>query len=124
MIHRFLQIPYVEQGRNYSGADCWGIVVLWMREKHNLDLPEYGSVVTKGMQDCFQSEHVKFINKFAEGSIACVFTRAAGKEVFTHVGIVAHDKILHTSITRGPRLDEKRKFDRLGKVEYYYDKRL
>ena len=34
-------IPYIEHGRDYSGADCWGIVFLFYRDILKRPIPSY-----------------------------------------------------------------------------------
>jgi cell wall-associated NlpC family hydrolase len=34
-------IPYLERGRGFDGADCWGVCLLAARHLFNMDLPEY-----------------------------------------------------------------------------------
>lgn len=37
----FIGIPYVPLGRDFAGADCWGICLLAARELFGVELPEY-----------------------------------------------------------------------------------
>lgn len=37
----FIGIPYVPLGRDFTGADCWGVCLLAARELFGLELPEY-----------------------------------------------------------------------------------
>lgn len=38
---RFIKIPFVDGGRDYSGADCWGLVQLVMRDIYDTIIPDY-----------------------------------------------------------------------------------
>lgn len=37
--HKFLGIPWKAGGRDFTGADCVGVTVLWLRENHNFQAP-------------------------------------------------------------------------------------
>lgn len=41
MINRSIGIPYVEHGRGYDGADCWGLVYLYYRDVLGRPVPSY-----------------------------------------------------------------------------------
>ena len=41
MLDRFVGLPYVEGGRDWTGTDCWGIVRLYLREAYGIELPSY-----------------------------------------------------------------------------------
>lgn len=40
-INDFVGIPFVDGGRNMSGADCWGICSLFYKHYLNRELPSY-----------------------------------------------------------------------------------
>lgn len=37
----FIGIPYVDKGRDYGGADCWGLKYLVYRDVRGIELPAY-----------------------------------------------------------------------------------
>ncbi len=43
MLDRFIGIPYVAHGRDYVGADCWGLVYLYYRDVLGLPIPSYSA---------------------------------------------------------------------------------
>lgn len=40
-MQRFLNLTYKNQGRDYSGCDCYGLVYLFYRDFLNKDIPEF-----------------------------------------------------------------------------------
>ncbi|QIO64771.1 C40 family peptidase [Rhizobium leguminosarum] len=40
-MERFVGIPYVELGRTYEAADCWGVFRLYYRDVRGILLPSY-----------------------------------------------------------------------------------
>lgn len=43
---KYTMIPFADRGRDFTGADCWGIPVLAYREERGIMLPEYGDGYT------------------------------------------------------------------------------
>jgi len=42
-LERFIGIPYVPHGREYTGADCWGILFLYYRDVLGTPVPAYSA---------------------------------------------------------------------------------
>lgn len=49
---KFRNIPYIEGGRDFNGADCYGVIRLWLLYRNVVDLPEWGSVISKRRTEC------------------------------------------------------------------------
>lgn len=43
----FVGIPYVEHGRDYAGADCWGVLYLYYRDVLGVSIPSYSVELEK-----------------------------------------------------------------------------
>lgn len=44
----FVGIPYVDKGRDYSGADCWGLKWIVYRDVLGIELPSYSESYVTG----------------------------------------------------------------------------
>jgi len=42
-LQRFVGVPYVAHGREYTGADCWGLLFLYYRDELGTPIPSYSS---------------------------------------------------------------------------------
>jgi len=42
-MERFVGIPYVPHGRDYDGADCWGLIYLYYRDVLCRPVPSYAA---------------------------------------------------------------------------------
>ncbi len=42
-MERFVGIPYIPHGRDYDGADCWGILFLYFRDVLGTPIPSYSA---------------------------------------------------------------------------------
>lgn len=40
-LSRYMSIPFKERGRDYDGADCYGLYYLFARDEHGVQVPSY-----------------------------------------------------------------------------------
>ena len=40
-LNKYIGIPYVDKGRDFSGVDCYGLIYLIYRTEFNIPLPHY-----------------------------------------------------------------------------------
>jgi cell wall-associated NlpC family hydrolase len=98
---KFLMIPYKKGGRDYSGADCYGLAILACAE-YGLQLPDYndsgvigGLHGIKSAPEIARNNGIVKINKPYEG---CFVRLKNENGLENHCGVwLADDMILHSS---------------------------
>ncbi|WP_310299673.1 NlpC/P60 family protein [Rhizobium sp. BE258] len=117
MLSKFVGIPYVAHGRDYDGADCWGLVYLYYRDLLGTPIPSYSVEMherefhRRDIGPLIDAEKEKrWLQADAPSPGDCVLLRAGRYN--SHVGIfLGAGKILHSE---GPepsvvaRLDDMR----------------
>jgi cell wall-associated NlpC family hydrolase len=108
----YVGLPYVEQGRDRIGCDCWGLVALVQREVFDREVPAYEALtwphgsprsVTEAIGAFARAEAAVTYDKVyggteVEGDI--VLLRMRGQPL--HVGVVlGGGMMLHTDETEG-----------------------
>lgn len=97
-VEKYLPIPFVPHGRDFSGVDCWGLIDLIYRQEFGITLPAYGADVG----DVHQARAVGPAMQAAQArSWITVASPQAGDVVLfrtgplpAHVGIYLKDKIM------------------------------
>jgi len=41
--HKYIGIPYVDNGISMHGCDCWGLIMLIYQNEYNITLPDYST---------------------------------------------------------------------------------
>lgn len=102
-VNRYINIPYLNKGRGFEGADCWGLVRLVYEHELGIQLPSYGEVSSDNLVAAQNKVHTvasqaQWINVAPEHIApfdVCVM-RAYGKRLVCHVGVVIDkNTILH-----------------------------
>lgn len=98
-IRKYLGVPYKHGGRDSSGLDCYGMVVLVYKDL-GISLPDYE--YQKGWEeegkDYFVTEYHKGFKKVMEPKLwdVVLFRNSRNSDVVNHVGIyVGEDQVLH-----------------------------
>lgn len=98
-LRAYIGIPYKERGRDFSGADCWGICKMVASDLWYIDLPEYFYTEEQILQDAEalikaeRAHWLKVEQDFKPGDVH-IF-RIKGHE--THCGIhIAGHEFLHS----------------------------
>lgn len=127
IIRQLLQVPFVEKGRDESGADCWGIVLLYYKWKYNVSLPRYDGIYLKqefpedGVEDF--NEVINPIEDFYEVENPeqddIVMLIVSGRPV--HVGVmIDQNRFIHTYKNRAACIESLKDQKWNGKVESYH----
>ncbi len=128
MILKYLTIPYVAGGRDYSGCDCYGLILLVRRDIFGKpDIPSYSDIdpldkksLTKACIDTV-NRYLDESSKEVPGAIAAAWH---GK-VCVHVGVVVNlDSrwwIMETDKGKGVCLTPISAFESQYSMVKYYD---
>jgi hypothetical protein len=98
-LNKYVGIPFVSGGREYSGCDCWGLVRLYYKNELNIDLPslnsEYTEHDTERMEELV-AQYKEGWTKLEEPELgSLILFKVLGRE--THVGIyIGSGKFLHS----------------------------
>ena len=98
-VERVVCVPFLDKGRNYSGFDCWGLVVCYYRDVLNVALPAYDDYDTvrnhKALVRLFIANAPKWrkVADAIDGRVALIFRGALP----LHAGLVIANgrRILH-----------------------------
>ena len=126
----WLRIPYRDYGRDYSGADCWGLVRIVRASIRGDSLPSFGSISPDNKAELTTAAHdVVKDRQFRErprealqpGAIATVWRGP----LCLHVGIVIEAEgrlaVLETGRRIGVRWSLLDDFENLYPTVRYYD---
>ena len=102
MLQNFVGIPYVPNGREYGGADCWGLLFLYYRDALGTPIPSYSTEMRERefhrrdigpLIDAEKEKHWVQVDEPQPGD--CVLLRAGRHN--THVGVfLGGSKLLHS----------------------------
>jgi len=130
----FVGIPWVKGGYTISGADCWGLTILVLREVYDIVVNEYngskafGEELTNIINDETHSNRWDKVDIPVPGDVCVMISKITGKA--GHMGVfVGHGSVLHSPDEGGKMVSSihsvrvlNRAFCRL---EYYrYDSSL
>ena len=100
-INDYIGVPYVLNGRKPDGFDCYGLVLLYFRDVHGIDLPDWtsndGSLIaavrvlteTVGREAAEGNGHE--VDTWEKANIVTV-----GKgHLLSHIGVVVQGGVLH-----------------------------
>lgn len=101
-VNNYIGIPYVRNGRNLDGLDCWGLIWLVKREIENMLLPDWTvasaryhtvvSVMSKAVNEVIGGGGAKRVDKPKDFDII-VLRRG---DLCAHVGLYINKGILHS----------------------------
>lgn len=126
-IDKIFSIPYVLGGRNESGIDCWGLVVICYKELFDIDIPTYdetalelsnGDITAKDIKEYIKtSAPVVEVDSPQYGDM--ILVNFLGNPV--HIGFMLDEKtMLHTSEKTGVASADIRGVKWNKKIKGYY----
>ena len=134
-VERYLRIPFVERGADWSGCNCWGLVVLAYREELGIALPAHpgiGAADLKGAKGAIsaavESDLWPRASEPRDFDVAILRgLSVAGGQSFSvtcHVGLIVGrgTRLLHTEEGVGvscPDLDDRLVKWRINEVRRY-----
>jgi len=107
-VNEYIRIPYLNRGRTEEGCDCWGLVMLVMRNEFGKELPDFEYESSEADLRRLAQSGVKTLKADP------IIVAEDGDLVLmddSHVGIIVLGHVLHTSKVRGTvweRLDSPR----------------
>ena len=105
MIKDFIGIPFIDKGRDYKGADCYGLCLIYFRDVLNINIPDV--IASPNQVRMAYLEYLSNIRDFwiehkepKENTIVAMMTDPDNPKLVTHFGIILKIdgklKILHT----------------------------
>ena len=97
----YIGLPFLHDGRDRNGLDCWGLVQLVYRERLGIELPTYGGVYKDTSPQTMREigivmdrERDRWVAVSQPKDYDIVLLKIAGK-LPTHVGVVSGKFFLH-----------------------------
>ena len=100
------ETPWVEGGSTFYGADCWGVVVLYYRHVHGIELDndhheEHIGSIEAGIAE--QLATGDWVETFSPDEDGVVFMAYAGDSP-RHCGVISNGRVLHSAGGRERKL--------------------
>lgn len=102
-IRKMLEIPYVHKGRDYSGADCGGGIMIFYRDFLGITLPDFNldydiNWAVKSDKSHFIENYYRFFQKVDKPAKFDVILFQTKKGIANHGGVVLNNgKFFHIS---------------------------
>lgn len=98
---KYLRLPYVENGSDWTGVDCFGLVVLFYKEELNIEIVDYKNLTkseraNKLIKNSYKDWKPIDITDIKKYDILCFYEKGLGH----HSGILLEEgKFIH--VTKG-----------------------
>lgn len=107
---RFASIPFVAQGRDYDGCDCWGLVRLWYRDMLGIELDSYDGVAVtdaRTIKRMIERDRVTWAKVEApRDHDVVIMLSIENPRIETHLGVVVERrKVMHTTDPIGVQVE-------------------
>ena len=84
--NKYIGLPYKSNGRDFSGADCWGLACLFYRDELGIELPSYSELYTTASDP----EVVQAIEQHKDNWLPCTEGQPGDLCLFNIYGEPAH----------------------------------
>jgi len=109
-IIKYLGIPYVHEGVDWNGADCYGIIILFYKNEFDITVPHYKYNEDWELHDYkyIEQEYHKLWDKIEFPLKYCVATfKFLGRHTEHHMGIMLNDmEFLHIPLKQACVVDK------------------
>jgi cell wall-associated NlpC family hydrolase len=103
---KYMEIPFQDHGRDFEGADCWGIVRLVYLNELRIELPSYGVISAKDLlavaKEMKRGSEMKDwrkvpLEQMKTYDVVVMTGRVGNAKAPIHVGIaIDNRKVMHT----------------------------
>ena len=100
-ISRLLAAPYVPGGGSWAGADCWGVVELWYRHVLGIELNDRADRPPGHDSVQAWADEGQGWRSIPAPEDHCLILMRSGRLTAGHVGIVYHNRVLHSAKSHG-----------------------
>lgn len=104
---RFIGIPFVDKGRDFNGADCYGLVMLYYKEVLGIEIPD--TLITADQPRRIFAKYLEYISKN--------WTQIDKPEQHCGVALAMHEEHPQMVTHFAVMIDEKRVLHTLKKYE-------
>lgn len=125
-INDYLSVPYVNEGRDMSGFDCWGQTRHRIHHYYGQPLFESFGHIHPDDKNLLTEAYQQIVSSFrpcepSPGAVVCGFKFGSLIHIGTVELIDGKLEILHTSRRKGPSIDSIDDFKRLFKEVKFYE---
>ncbi len=119
---KYLEVPYLKNGRTIEGADCYGLAFIILRDMFGKDIPELASImadqeVSTVIDMSRPLVNAEQVDSPMNGDLVLFFREAAP----AHIGVIWNKGIIHSTEFRGVIYEKLNSpyLKRFTKREYY-----
>jgi probable lipoprotein NlpC len=102
---KYINIPFKDLGRDFSGSDCYGLIALIFKEECNIDIPNYTELLygkersqLKDKRDS-KLENLGFYwlkDETLKPFDVLLFNKSCGLDITSHIGLcIGNRKFIH-----------------------------
>ena len=122
---KYLDIPFVIGGRDWTGCDCYGLVRLILAEQFGKQIPDYAEGYSELTTDALRPIADAIVGGVPSDVVTCPragdVALIALKGYEFHCGVfIDSNTVIHTDRNTGPVIDDIRRSRLFGRVKVVY----